>query len=806
MKKTILTLLVIIPICLIAQNKYYWNGNKKEYLNDDFTSSVIYEKENTQLVISKSSSVNRIIEHKDKRNGKYKIVEYKESQIHKSKQFDKSKIRSQSYAFKNERNEKLWLSHFVVFRLKPEYSINDLDKIFIKNQASVVEKKYGIIKIEITDIDNVLNTANEIYETSKVIWCQPDFLITVEKCLAPWQKQFYLKNYYHGHCGFDHDINALEAWRITRGCADITVAVIDDGVEDHPALNDEFGNSRVLNGFTPSGETDNGRPGDGDEHGQACAGIIAASHNNDIHGIAPDIRILPVKIRFGTGIPATEYADAINWAWENGADVLSNSWGGGSDQIIIDAINNAQQFGRGGNIDTGTPGLGAIVVFASGNDGANSVSIYAQHSIAVGAINIHDKPAELLKSILPDKRYTNIGPNQDIVAYGSDVDCEFWSGECPGSIRTIDRIGDAGYSSGDYTDGFSGTSAACPQVSGAAALILSINPNLRRQDVENILFSTAKDLGTTGHDNTYGNGKINVFAAVQEAVKTLGENIYFNEGYLSYNKIKDNTRIGFSGKPECGIAAATYFCDVYKAEASIPYTSDWFWYLGDGLSGAYPNDGNLYTIIEDDNTTTITTFFYYVRKDNSGRTINKWVPFNPAYSWTRKYIISPTENVEFNQVVHSGENVTLYATNSIKLLPGFKAEAGSTFKADISASSSDIICLPNPAITVTLKSAKIEQDIATQNIKIDEIEYEDNELQNIIQIFPNPNKGNFTINISNEIQSNANIEIFNITGQILYRGNIIQRNQNVIFTSEKGIYIVKVKNGNSIFTEKIILK
>lgn len=806
MKKTILTLLVILPMCIFAQNKYYWNGNKKEYVNDDFTSSVIYEKEKSKFVISKSGSINKIIEHKDKKNGKYKIIEYQGNQKLKSKQFDKSQVRSQSYGLKNQNGEKIWLTHFVVLRLEAGYLIDDLNNIFVQNNATIVEEKYGVVKVKIKNIEDVLNTANQIYETGKVLWCQPDFLIQTYQH-NDWEKQYYLNNTNHSYCGFNHDIDAFEAWSITTGCDNITVAIIDDGVEDHPSLNDALGNSRVLAGFTPSGVTADGRPDVCDRHGQACAGIIAAAHSNDIRGIAPNVNVLPVKVRFGTGIPATEYADAINWAWENGADVLSNSWGGSSDQIIIDAINNAQQFGRGGDITTGTPGLGAIVVFSSGNDGANSVNTYAQHAIAVGAINKYDTPAEDIDG----NRYTNIGVNQDLVAYGGDVtecftdDCSPL-GFCECDIRTIDRIGNNGYNNTDFTNGFGGTSAACPQVSGAAALILSVNPNLTRQEVEGILFSTAKDLGTVGHDNTYGNGKLNIFAAVQEAVKSLGENLYFNEGFLSYNKIKDNTRIIFSGKPDCGIAAATYFCDVYKAETSIPYTSDWFWYLGAGLSDANPNNGNDYTIIDEGNTTNITTFFYYIRTDYSGRTINKWVPFNPSYSWTRKYIISPPENIEFNQVVHSGENVTLYATNSIKLLPGFKAETGSTFKADISASPNDIICLPNPARVVTLKSAKIEQDITIQDIKIDKIEYEDNVQQDIIQIFPNPNKGNFTINISNEIQSNANFEIFNLTGQILYRGNIIQRNQNVIFTSEKGIYIVKVKNGSSIFTEKIILE
>ena len=140
---------------------------------------------------------------------------------------------------------------------------------------------------------------------------------------------------------------------------------------------------------------------------------------------------------------------------------------------------------------------------------------YAQVSIAVGALNKFDGLAEA-ESL--NGRYSNIGPNLDLVAYGGDANK---SGE--GDIRTIDRIGANGYSNGDYTDTFSGTSAACPQVSGVAALILSINPNLTRQEVENILFTTAVDLGGSGRDDSYGHGKVNAFASVKSALATLGK-------------------------------------------------------------------------------------------------------------------------------------------------------------------------------------------------------------------------------------------------------------------------------------------
>ena len=105
-----------------------------------------------------------------------------------------------------------------------------------------------------------------------------------------------------------------------------------------------------------------------------------------------------------------------------------------------------------------------------------------------------------------------------------------------GTIRTIDRTGSNGFTSTNYNDNFSGTSAACPQVSGAAALILSINPNLTRLEVENILFSTATDLGASGKDDTYGYGKLNIFSALIEATNTLNQHLYWESGSLPFSK------------------------------------------------------------------------------------------------------------------------------------------------------------------------------------------------------------------------------------------------------------------------------
>ncbi|NJO01471.1 MAG: S8 family serine peptidase, partial [Bacteroidia bacterium] len=95
-----------------------------------------------------------------------------------------------------------------------------------------------------------------------------------------------------------------------------------------------------------------------------------------------------------------------------------------------------------------------------------------------------------------------------------------------GDIVTLDRMGANGYTNNNFFSGFDGTSAACPQVSGVAALMLSANPTLTQAQVRTILQNTATDMGTTGFDNTFGFGRLNAQAALQ----AVTNGIFINNG------------------------------------------------------------------------------------------------------------------------------------------------------------------------------------------------------------------------------------------------------------------------------------
>ena len=243
----------------------------------------------------------------------------------------------------------------------------------------------------------------------------------------------------------------------------------------------------VLNGYTVGDATGDGSPVNYTEqkkaHGTACAGIIAAENNSiGIRGVASGVKILPVNISpYNSDYFASnsEIADAILWAYPH-SDIMSCSWGGGTpSQVMTDAINEAKTYGRGGK--------GTIIVFSSGNNSNNTINYPASlnNVISVGAIDKNGNRCN----------YSNYGSNLTLVAFGGYSD-----------IVTTDRMGVRGYTtSGDwnYTTSFGGTSAACPQVAGVAALMLSVNPNLTANEITNILTSTARKLP----NYTYTNGK-----------------------------------------------------------------------------------------------------------------------------------------------------------------------------------------------------------------------------------------------------------------------------------------------------------
>ncbi|MCB9236030.1 MAG: S8 family serine peptidase [Bacteroidia bacterium] len=519
MKKLYLSFLTAI-LCLgmnahAQSSTYYWSDGNKVNLTQDRSSAVIYFNENAmpaRMEAPANASV-KLFEHHSRA-----LIQFESAQPQNLRQLtdqlgiSAADLRSVSFGWKLEDGFPLWLTHEVVIQPKNKSDLESLRNIVVEYGGQYLRQDFQTHVLDVANIDNVIPLANALQESGLVEWAIPNIYAEATLYADPYySQQFQMNNTGQTIDGFagtnDMDCNAPEAWAITLGSSSITVAVIDDGVEAHEDLVTGTGASRVLSGYTPA-NGGNGAPIASSAHGESCAGIIAASHNNlGVQGVAPNVYLRTVNI-FAGGETTQDIANGITWAKNNGADVMSNSWGYTSCTFtasnITSAISDAVTNGRSGK--------GCVVVFASGNGYKTCVDYPANLStvITVGAFGNDGIKSD----------YSNSGSQMDLCAPSNDVNASgFLSGA---GVRTTDRMGSNGYNSGNYNTGFGGTSAATPVVSGVAALVLSVDPNLTDAQVKNILYTTANDMGTSGFDNLYGNGRVNAYGAVVAAGGSSG--------------------------------------------------------------------------------------------------------------------------------------------------------------------------------------------------------------------------------------------------------------------------------------------
>lgn len=494
--KTINTLILCFFIFSLQAQDYYYNGSEKVTINKSKTSYISFDNPTNMKYIADGFEKVKTFTVKG-----FTILNQKKSNFSRQK-FQDNNLNQTSPALilQNDENFLLYPTKTIRVKLKPKSKITDIEKLLNSNDIVKTENKYGVIKIQVKNIHKVIEIANKIYESGISEYSIPDFYIPIQlnqvnDPLFPLQYQMHnTGQVVDGIAGVeDIDCNALEAWDISLG-DNVTVAIIDQGLEAH----EDIGN-RLIGGFSP-GINGDGTPLANDAtHGMNCAGVVGASDNNlGVRGVAPNVNFLSVNIFDGS--TAGDIAEGIQWALDNGADILSNSWSfrdvpcNFTNIDIENALQNAVDNGRNDN--------GAVVVFSSGNTGGCvEYPARSPNVISVGAI---DNRGNLYN-------YSSRGPELDLVAPSG-----FRFGDV--GVRTIDRMGGAGDVAGNYRPDFDGTSASCPVVSGAAALVLSVNPNLTQQEVRDILTSTATDMGVNGFDNNFGFGRVNAFLAVKEAL------------------------------------------------------------------------------------------------------------------------------------------------------------------------------------------------------------------------------------------------------------------------------------------------
>ncbi len=284
-------------------------------------------------------------------------------------------------------------------------------------------------------------------------------------------------------------IGAPDAWGSDiRGSQEIVVAVIDTGVDyNHEDLNfNMWRNPNPQKGDIVGWDFvhNDPVPFDDHSHGTHCAGTVGAVGGNGkaISGVAQKVSIMALKFLDSNGSGDLASAiKAIDYAVDNGAKILSNSWGAQapleSNRALLDAILRAEK-------------KGVLFVAAAGNDSSNNdtdpgipASFETPNMLSVAATDSNDKLASFSNF---GKRTVHLG------APGVNI------------YSTVP---------GNNYKRYSGTSMACPHVAGAAALVWSTNPSMNYKEVrERLLKSVDRVQALEGKTAT--GGRLNVARAL----------------------------------------------------------------------------------------------------------------------------------------------------------------------------------------------------------------------------------------------------------------------------------------------------
>ena len=430
-----------------------------------------------------------------------------------------SQIGYWSPVFLGKANSRLIVPQEILLRFRPDQTPQTARR-FLKNfpMLKVESETFGemrgcyLARVAMDNGFEVLALANHLAERPEIQWAEPNMIMmgytlnrTEEPALStqkpppslhlvPNDPEFDecwgLRNtrQFSGSVA-DVDIDAEEAWDISTGDPEVQVLIIDTGILDHPDLN--YLPGADLTGEGVAGEAVN----DFDNHGTAIAGVVSAILNNEIGlvGVAPSCPSVSARtfISVTSGGQWTSMAswtvDALAFAESEGIRITNNS---NSYGFMSSAI--ADKYAE-------TRNNGMIHFSSVGNSGAEGIT-YPGSLPSVNAVVALDWNGAKAS-------FSNFGEGVTFSAPGR-------------SIYTADRPGRGGSNSTDYAFR-NGSSFACPFAAGIAALVLSVNSALTSQQVESILQQTARDLGDSGFDTTFGWGLVNAKDAMLLAQSML---------------------------------------------------------------------------------------------------------------------------------------------------------------------------------------------------------------------------------------------------------------------------------------------
>jgi hypothetical protein len=449
-------------------------------------------------------------------------------------------------------------------------ALNAANKVRTLTANPFVDGEY-LLSLSQESPTDVFRMAQRYHDDPRTVLAVPHFFNVIEDRDTSPGDALFGDQWHHRNTGqssgtVDADADTSMAWDITQGAP--MIAVLENGGFDtsHPDILPNLGtnigwdfsgcaNSQPF----PCGDADPSTPtaAAAEKHGTAAAGVAAARGGNKIGVVGACPRCSVMLLRTDPNLTGSDWAKklAFEYAQNNNARIISNSWGGGATwPKTIQAVNTATA-------------AGVVVLFAANNTSADKCAgpvveplLKLPSVIAVSSSSNQDRKVVqagvggCIDILAPsDRGYQASDP------YVGTLD-----------ITTTDRTGLAGYNTAsppqlpavcpigepsdlDYTNCFNGTSSATPLVAGIAGLVLSADNSLTREEVQRLLQDTADKVepgvgmyadatgfsSPTGKPPTHAWGRVNAYEAVRIAAPTAaggkgGVDVFLRDNRLDW--------------------------------------------------------------------------------------------------------------------------------------------------------------------------------------------------------------------------------------------------------------------------------
>ena len=519
-----------------------------------------------------------------------------------------------------------------------KYKSEKNQKTFQSTVKSKVKKGLGLTKletkrsfknsridlVEIGSKDDIDEVIRELEKDPNVEYVQPNYKLSINS--VPTDAMFTYQwglsnsgqevNAQNGRSGVD--INAVNAFNLTQGSPSVVIGVLDTGIDiNHPDLqNSIYINTAEANGIAGVDDDGNGYIDDingwdfvnGDNtiyddsaldyHGTHVSGILAAAANSTgIVGIAPNVKLMPLKFISGNWGYTCDIIDAIEYAMAKGVKIMNCSFGGTDDNFVLkDTMVNS----------------GILFICAAGNRGTD-VSASPVYPACFNIPNVLSVASIDSKGVLSP--YSSYGNKIHVAAPGVNI------------LSTTPN---------NTYDYLTGTSAAVPYVTGIAALLKSYLPNITIGEIASRIKNNVVPCTNLAGKVSTG-GRVDAFAALTNTVPTA--DTYTGPG---------NNDATVPGGQQIGNEDTWYTMDqLAKIKEQYHY----------GESGASPATGN-FSFTVNDMTMASPGFQINISRTYNSRSSN-FLHFNRGWSFGFEGYVSGTKTVEVSLPSGSVERFTL---------------------------------------------------------------------------------------------------------------------------------------------------